>query len=294
MNKIHIVIPVFNGWKQTKLCLDALRASIYRDLEIIVVDHGSTDETKEALPSQYSEVLHILGESTLWWTGATNLGIRKALDRGAKNIMLLNNDCYVTPDTVGRLVELSRRAGEAIVAPVQKDYFTKSVLCVTASTCYLLGFPTVITPRSKRAHRVGGQELLPTKLIIGGRGVLIPSSIFQRVGLLDEDNLPHAGSDNDFYLRCRNQGIPLFIASDASIYVDNTRTTLAARAETMSLSQFLQTFVDRRSHRNILYLTALFKLHYPIKGLHHLGVALNLLRYFILYGWNRLRRTLSY
>ncbi len=44
MNKIHIVIPVFNGWKQTKLCLDALRASIYRDMEIIDVDHGSTDE----------------------------------------------------------------------------------------------------------------------------------------------------------------------------------------------------------------------------------------------------------
>ncbi len=135
---------------------------------------------------------------------------------------------------------------------------------------------------------------MPTKLIIGGRGVIIPLSIFQRVGMFDENKLPQAGSDHDFYLRCRRQGIPLFIAPDTSVYVDNTRTTLAAKVETMSFPQFLQTLVDRRSHRNIRDLTALFKFHYPIKGLHHLGVALNLLRYFILYGWNRLRRALSY
>ncbi len=292
MDKIHIVIPVFNGWKQTKLCLDALRTSIYRDLEIIVVDHGSTDETKEALPSQFPEVVHILGEPTLWWTGATNLGIRETLNRGAKNIMLLNNDCYLTPETIGRLAAHSKKTSTAIIASVQKDFFTKRTICVTASTCYLLGFPTFL-PSKKTTENITKQQLLPTKLIIGGRGALIPSAIFQLVGLFDESNLPHAGADNDFYLRCRKQGIPLFIAPDATVYVDNSRTTLAAKVETMSLRQFLQTLVDRRSHRNMRDLTTLFKHHYPIKGLHHLGVVLNLLRYFTLYGWKRLRRVLS-
>ncbi len=109
MNKIHIIIPVFNGWPQTKVCLDALRASSYRDLEIIVVDHGSTDETKKALPAEYPEVVHLLGEPTLWWTGATNLGIRTATNRGAGTIMLLNNDCYVTPETIERLMAHGQR-----------------------------------------------------------------------------------------------------------------------------------------------------------------------------------------
>ncbi len=292
MDKIHIVIPVFNGWKQTKICLDALRAGLYRELEIIVVDHGSTDETREALPSQYPEVVHIFGEATLWWTGATNLGIRTAMDRGAKNIMLLNNDCYVEPETIHRLVAHARKNDEAIIAPVQRDYFTKRVLCVTATTCYLLGFPTLILPgKTRNTH--GKKQLLPTRLIIGGRGVLIPAAVFERLGKLDDDRLPHFGSDNDFYLRCRKQGIPLFVATDATVYIDNTRTTLAANVGQMGLKQFLRTLVDRRSHRNIRDLNALFKLHYPIRGLHHLGVALNLFRYFALYGWKRLRRVLS-
>jgi len=292
MDKIHIVIPVFNGWKQTEICLDALRASLYRNLEIIVVDHGSTDETKEALPSQYPEVVHILGEPTLWWTGATNLGIRTAISRGADTIMLLNNDCYVTPETIERLVSHAKEIDEAIIAPVQRDFFSKRVLCITASTCYLLGFPTFLR-LGKNMSVLGEPRLLPTKLIIGGRGVLIPRSVFERMKMFDEVNLPHAGSDNDFYLRCRRQQVPLLIATDATVYVDSTRTTLAANLEQMNLKQFLQTLIDRRSHRNVRYLNALFKLHYPIRGLHHLGVVLNLFRYFVLYGWKRLRRVLS-
>lgn len=292
VDKIHVIIPVYNGWRQTRLCLDALRASHYRNLDIIVVDHGSTDETKQVLPALYPEVLHVLGDPSLWWTGATNLGIRTALAHGAKTVMLLNNDCYVTEETIPRLVDHAQKSGEIIIAPVQKDYPSKRVLVMTATTCYLLGFSTLILGK-KDLRFLNQPRLLPTKLIIGGRGVLIPSRVFERQGLLDEVHLPHAGSDNDFYLRCRKQGIPLFVAADATVYVDNTRTTLAADVAQMDLRQFLQTLVDRRSHRNIRDLTALFKLHYPIKGLHHLGVALNLLRYCAGYGWKRLKHVLS-
>lgn len=291
MDKIHIIIPVFDGWKQTKNCLDALRASVYRDLEIIIVDHGNDAEIKDALPNQYPEVLTILGDSKLWWAGATNLGIRTAMSRGAKKIMLLNHDCYVEPDTIQRIVAHAEQAGEAIIAPVQVDFFTKRVIGVTASTCFLLGFPTVVPPR--KTKHLGKQQLLPTELILGGRGALVSASIFERLGLFDEVNLPSYYSDHDFYLRCRERGVPLFVATDATVYVDDTRTTIAAKAEDMGFRQFLQTLVVSRSHRNIRDLTALFKLHYPIKGFHHVGVALNVIRYFILYCWKRLKRIAS-
>ena len=292
MTKLHVIIPVFNGWPQTKICLDALRASTYRNLEIIIVDHGSTDETKKALPALYPEVVHLLGEPTLWWSGATNLGIRWALDRDAQSLMLLNHDCYVEPDTIQKLVSYDTAAKGGVIAPIQKDYFTNRILTVTATTCFLLGFTTVIPPGQKHPG-IGKHQLLPTKLIIGGRGVLIPAAVFRRVGLFDEINLPHAGADNDFYLRCRKQGVPLFIAPDATVAVDNTRTSLAARAGHLNMKDFMQTLVDRRSHRNFRDLAALFKLHYPVKGLHYLGVGLNLLRYGILYGWWRLTRALG-
>jgi len=84
--KVHIVIPVYNGWEQTKVCLDALRESKYKNLEIIVVDHGSTDETKAALPIEYPEVVHVFGDSSLWWTGTKSFGVRSAISRRAERI----------------------------------------------------------------------------------------------------------------------------------------------------------------------------------------------------------------
>jgi GT2 family glycosyltransferase len=288
MNELRIVIPVLNGWTYTQKCLEALRASSYRDLEIIVVDHGSTDTTKESLATSYPEVVHVLGDPSLWWAGATNLGLRVAIARGADTVMLLNNDCYVEPDAIERLMAHHRQLGEAIVAPVQKDAAFGKPLVVTAQHCFLLGFPTLSSARPHPTTETT-EKLIPAKLIAGGRGVLIPTSILRRVGMLDEDHLPHYYADHDFYLRCRQRNVPLYIALDAGVHIDASKTTAAARPERLSLKAFCHTLVDRRSHRNVRDLAVLFKRYYPIKRLHGLGLALNVVRYCTLYGMKRAR-----
>ncbi len=285
--KIHIVIPVFNGWEQTKICLDALRSSLYKNLKIIVVDHGSTDGTKGNLSAGYPEVTRIIGESTLWWTGATNLGIKTAISADATDIILLNNDSYVTRETIGTLLHHAQRAGEAIIAPRQKSRYNESEIASSASTCFLLGFPTFVLPKIFTYHS-DKKNLKPVRLIMGGRGTLIPVSIFKRIGLFDEINLPHYGADHDFYLRCRKQCVPLFVANDAFIYVDDRKTTLASKYENISAVQFIETLKSRQSHKNIHDLSMLFRLHYPIRGLHYIGVILNLGRYIVLLIWKKI------
>ena len=79
----------------------------------MVVDHGTTSDTKQSLEREYPEVVRIVGTPELWWTGATNLGIRYALSCGAELVMLLNNDCYVAPDATSELIELWQQSGES-------------------------------------------------------------------------------------------------------------------------------------------------------------------------------------
>ena len=285
-NKIFIVIPVLNHWEQTRICIDRLKASTYTDFEIIVVDHGSTDGTKEGLRTEYPGVIHILGGPELWWTGATNLGIKEALNRGARYVMLLNNDCYVYQNTLETLANHIGRAGESVIAPVQRSLDSGIILTTPMVSCFLLGFPT-LRLSGKSLYNPDKHELIKTRLIIGGRGALIPSSVFERVGLLDETNLVHYGSDHDFYIRCRNYDIPLFIAPDAVLDVDETRTTLATRLGSLTLHQFRETLTQRRSHRNVRDLAMLFKKHYPLRGFHYVGITLNLARYFLCYLYER-------
>jgi len=128
------------------------------------------------------------------------------------------------------------------------------------------------------------------RLIMGGRGTLIPVDVFARIGLFDAEHLPHYGADHDFYLRARKVGIGLAIAENAFVDVDNSGTTLAARYAAPNLRAFLATLVARRSHRNLRDLTALFRNHYPVPFLYWLGVLLNTARYSVLYLSHRLFR----
>ncbi len=284
---LFIIIPVYSGWEQTRTCLRHLQDSTDTEHTVIVVDHGSTDETRIGLGNEFPGTIHLPGTTDMWWTAATNLGIREALQRGATDIMLINNDCYVEDGTIACLKEHQASTGEAVIAPVQRSLQTGGILTRRMTTCFLLGFPTLLLP-GRSLYRPDEHRLLPTRLIIGGRGVLFPVSVLEKTGLLNETDLPHYGSDHDFYLRCRKLGIPLYIASDAAVDIDDTTTTLATNFGQMPLARFLATLTERRSHRNLPELTVLFRLHYPIPGLYPLGVALNQLRYILMYAAARL------
>ena len=53
---ISVVIANYNGVHFLRDCLDSLKAQTYRDIEIIVVDNGSSDNSVEFLHKNYPEV----------------------------------------------------------------------------------------------------------------------------------------------------------------------------------------------------------------------------------------------
>ena len=282
MKALYLVITDFNGFPQTQRCLEALRASQFQEFTLLVVDHGTTDETRKELASGYPEVMRVEGSADLWWTGATNLGIREALNRGADAIMLLNNDCYVTPETIGTVVALAQERGDAMVAPVQRDLPSGKITMISPRSCFGLGFPTVPGPRHLTPEMIQAR-LLPVQLIGGGRGVIIPAEVLTQLGLFDEEQLPHYGADHDFYHRARKRGIRLYVATQAFVDIDNTRTTSAQHPEQLTFLEFIETLTNSRSHRNLRDVSVLFRKHYPIPYLYMVGVILYTSRYGMIY-----------
>lgn len=285
--KTFIIIPVYDGWKQAERCLENIFCnSVSSAIQVTVVDHGPDDHPGSNLNKKYPKIRIVKGSSNLWWTGATNLGIRDAMLKKATHIMLLNNDCYFDPGALSELLKISYQHPNCIISPSQYDYSSGRLLCEKAYTLYCLGFPTLILPNFRRSD-AKNKELVPTKLILGGRGVIIPVSSIIEVGYFNEHAFPHYGSDNDFYLRCRNAGIPMYVIPGCRIYVDSSTTTIAANPGSLTFRQFIGTLYDRRSHRNIHDNIELFRRHFPIAGLYIIGVGLNITRYFLLYLFNR-------
>lgn len=289
--KLSVVIPAFSGLDQLKQCLQALEHGDYHNFDTFVVDHGTTNALTTLLSMQYPKVYFLRGTPELWWTGATNLGIRRALANGSDAIMLLNHDCYVQADTIVKLLRHAEDNPGCVIAPEQFEIRTKRVI-IGATSILTLGFPTIIPP-AWWYRCIYGSDLIPTRLIAGGRGVVIPAGIFHEVGFFDEKRLPHYYADHDFYYRCVKAGVRLFVCTDAKVCINDEMTSYANRTENLSYAGFRKSLASRNSHRNLRDLHALFSKHCALQSFAAIGVALNLARYSIVYLFKYFSRKIS-
>ena len=77
---ISVIVPVYNTVEYLPRCVDSIRRQTYRNLEIILVDDGSTDTSgamaeKFALEDKRVRVFHKENGGS---SSARNLGIEKA------------------------------------------------------------------------------------------------------------------------------------------------------------------------------------------------------------------------
>ncbi|MEO6456998.1 MAG: glycosyltransferase family 2 protein [Chloroflexia bacterium] len=113
---VSVVIVNYNGGRYLPSCLKALADVGSRDVEIIVVDNGSTDGSLAVLAEAERKGLRIIRTGqNLGFGRANNLGTSAA--RG-KHYLLLNTDCFLRPGALERLVSvLEKRLDVAIVGP---------------------------------------------------------------------------------------------------------------------------------------------------------------------------------
>src|SRR5258708_4234594 len=113
--RVAVVVPVYNNIRRTLRFLDSFTRVRHRYYQMIVVDDGSTDGTRMQLAAHHPSVLVLTGTGDLWWSGATNLGVRFALDNDFDYVLTINNDSIVAPDFLGRLLETAAAHPRSIV-----------------------------------------------------------------------------------------------------------------------------------------------------------------------------------
>ncbi len=104
---ISVIVPVFNGEQYMKKCLDSILEQDC-DLEIIVVDDGSTDGSWDILKSyerKYGNVL-LIRQANLHAGIARNVGLQMA--RG-EYIHFFDVDDVLLPNSYSKLIDFSRR-----------------------------------------------------------------------------------------------------------------------------------------------------------------------------------------
>ncbi len=103
---VSIVIPVFNKLELTRVCIDSIyEHDAQASFEIILVDNGSTDGTRQWLQEQAAagRLKAILNDQNLGFSRGCNVGAEASCGR---YILFLNNDMEVTPHWLDPMVTI--------------------------------------------------------------------------------------------------------------------------------------------------------------------------------------------
>ena len=117
-----VVIPNWNGAHHLPVCLGALRAQTYPNIEVILVDNGSTDGSQTLVAEQFPEVRLLVLEHNLGLTGGNNAGFAAAQ---GQVLISLNNDTEADPRFVEVLVTALREHPEAGMAAAKMLLFDR-------------------------------------------------------------------------------------------------------------------------------------------------------------------------
>lgn len=89
--KISVIVPTYNNEKTIRKCIDSIINQSYKNLEIIVINDGSTDNTREIL-KEYKDKITVYEKSNEGVSSARNLGIEKC---NTEYLLFVDADDYL-------------------------------------------------------------------------------------------------------------------------------------------------------------------------------------------------------
>lgn len=117
MIKVSVITPTYNREKYIKKCIDSVLNQTLKDIEFIIIDDGSTDNTSKII-SEYTD-------SRIKYVKQENQGIGKSRNNGVKlakgeYIVFLDSDDYLEQDA---LEKMYKKALDENLDIVVSDYY---------------------------------------------------------------------------------------------------------------------------------------------------------------------------
>lgn len=127
MKKLTIVIPVFNGEKFIKNCVNNLEKSNFNDFEIIIINDGSTDNTLKIIKElllRYDNIEYINNKKNKGVSYSRNVGIEKS---NGKYIGFVDADDYVDNSMFSNMIKVAIKNDADVVVCnyIEIDELTK-------------------------------------------------------------------------------------------------------------------------------------------------------------------------
>lgn len=170
--KVSIIIPVYNGENYMKEAIDSALNQTYKNIEIIVVNDGSTDQT-EKICFLYGDKIRYFKKDNGGQSSALNYGIQQM--KSDYFSWLSHDDVYLPVKIQTQIDYLENSADKDIILFSDFESINKNSEVIEQHRY----------PQSMLANI--RYQFLAAKPVIHGCSALIPKSCFDKVGLFELD-----------------------------------------------------------------------------------------------------------
>ncbi len=163
--------------------------------------------------ARFPQVFVIENDRNLGFPAGNNVGIRFALELGAKNVFILNNDTVVEPGMIQLLLShLSPEIGAVTPAIFYASQPDK--IWSIGGMIHPLLLEMARTPKN---HNVMLPSTPVERDFITGCAMLVQADVLKEVGLFDESFFPIYYEDLDLCLRIRRMGFRMLLVPQARL-----------------------------------------------------------------------------
>ena len=215
---VSIIIPHYNNYKILIDCLSSIYKITFKNIEIIVVDNGSTDSSVDKIKNLFPDVIIKESDTNLGYAGGCNLGVKESK---GEYLLFLNNDTIHNDNFIEPLIALIN--SDKNIASVQhkiintdKVYFDYA----GASGGFMdyLVFPytrgRIFSTIEKDEDQYNDSKKI---LWASGACFLTQKNVFNKIGGFDETLFAHM-EEIDYHWRSYMAGHTVFVEPQSVVY----------------------------------------------------------------------------
>ena len=206
---VSVIIPAYNSMPYLTKCIESVVNQSYSNLQIIVIDDGSTDDTAQFMQSLNDSRIDFTSTENRGVSAARNLGLSKV---SGEFVMFVDADDTIELDAIRQAVRFSSENDlDMAVGGLTKDYGNREVLLGSATemqdTAIFKGSEVQKVIEKTVAYEITGERYLSSFFMSGSVCKLIKAGLLQG---LEFDPSIAVGEDTHFNLkvlkRCERVG----------------------------------------------------------------------------------------
>lgn len=249
---VIVVIPNWNGAEDLPTSIDSVLTQTYKDFELIVVDNGSTDSSKQVIESYKAKddrVRSIYLDKNYGFTGGVNPGIEQAIQNSASFVAPFNNDARADKDWLLHLVQFLKKHPRYGIAACTLLHADGKTIDSTADQYTIWGIPF---PRGRDESASSRYDSATDIFGASGGASMYRVAMLQEIGIFDQDFFAYY-EDIDLSFRAQLADWKVAFVPQAVVYHEQGKTSARLAGRTTE-DRRASPFTTKQYMKNLPYI----------------------------------------